>query len=268
MTDGAIKLLQEHAPKSMRDKVIHSLLGKDESDSKTCGQWMTERTGGSDLRAIETHATPARKEEDRELYRLYGLKWFASGIDCDYAIVLAQIPEHGPTLFLLPVWQEGKLCEGIRLERLKNKMGTRGLPTCEVRLEGAMATMIGTKGKGIANAAPLLTITRFYNALASASIMHRAYFAALSYAKKREAFGKPILQHPLHHRMLADLDAKRAGAIALCFEIARLLGETEDATLGEKKETKHLRVLVPLAKIMLGKWAVCLRVMPWRPWVA
>lgn len=256
MTDGAVRVLQEHAPKSMREKIIHALLGKDEGESRTCGQWMTERTGGSDLRLIETHATLARKEDDRELYRLYGLKWFASAIDSDFALVLAQIPDHGPTLFLLPVWQDGILCEGIRIERLKNKMGTRGLPTAEVRLEGALATMIGIKGKGIANAAPLLTVTRFYNALASASIMNRAFFSVKSYAKRREAFGKPIMQHTLHYRMLADLDAKRAGSIALCFEIARLLGEAEEGAPVDKKEVKMLRALVPLAKLMLGKWAV------------
>lgn len=255
MTDGCVKLLQEHAPKSIRDKLIHSLLSKEETDSKTCGQWMTERTGGSDLRGIETHATLARKEDDREIYRLYGLKWFCSSVDSDYAIVLAQIPDHGPTLFLLPVWQDGNLAEGIRLERLKNKMGTRGLPTAEVRLEGALATMIGVKGKGIANAAPLLTITRFYNAMASASIMNRAFFSVQSYAKKREAFGKPLHAHALHFKMLADLDAKRCASIALCFEIARLLGEVEDGSV-EKKETKLVRALVPVAKMMLGKWAV------------
>lgn len=256
MTDGAVKLLQEHAPKSIKDKMIHSLLGKDEGDSKTCGQWMTERTGGSDLRNIETRATLTRKEEDRELYRLYGLKWFASGIDCDFALVLAQVADHGPTMFLLPVWQDGVLSEGIRIERLKNKMGTKGLPTAEVLLEGALATMIGIKGKGIANAAPLLNITRFYNALASASIMNRAFFSVENYAKKRESFGRPIMQHVLHFKLLADLDAKRAGAIALCFEIARLLGETEDAAISDRKEVKLVRVLVPLAKLMLGKWAV------------
>lgn len=256
MTDGGIKLLQEHAPRSIKEKIIPALLGKDDADGKTCGQWMTERTGGCDLRIIETNAMLARKEDDREIYRLYGLKWFASGVDCDYAIVLAQIPDHGPTLFLLHVWQEGKLSDGIRLERLKNKMGTRGLPTAEVRLEGALATMIGVKGKGIAHAAPLLTITRFYNALASASLMNRAFFAVHSYAKKREAFGKPIQQHLLHNRMLADLDAKRAGSIALCFEIARLLGETEDGSTTDKKEARLVRALVPIAKLMLGKWAV------------
>ncbi len=256
MTDGAIKVLQEYAPKSVRDKTLHALMGKDDNDIKTCGQWMTERTGGSDLRIIETQATLARKEDDQELYRLYGLKWFASGIDCEHALVLARIADHGPSLFLLNVWQDGDLCEGIRLERLKNKMGTRGLPTAEVRLEGALATLIGAKGDGIKNAAPLLTITRFYNALASASIMNRAFFSVKSYAKKREAFGKSIAHHALHSKMLADLDAKRAGSIALCFEIARLLGEIEDGVHEDKKEAKLARVLVPLAKLMLGKWAV------------
>lgn len=255
MTDGAIKLLQEHAPKSIRDRVVGHLMGKDDGLVFTCGQWMTERIGGSDLRGIETHAAILRKEDDTELYRLYGLKWFASAIDSEYALVLAQIADYGPSLFLLRVWNEDGLSEGIKLDRLKNKLGTRGLPTAEVRLEGAVATLIGPKGRGISVAAPLLTITRFYNALASTSIMNRAYFSVQSYAKKRESFGKPIGQHVLHNKLLADLDAKRCGAIAFCFEIARLLGETEDGSV-LKKETRLVRALIPLAKLMLGKWAV------------
>jgi putative acyl-CoA dehydrogenase len=255
MTDGAIKLLQEHAPKSIRDKMINLFLGKEDNCFAMCGQWMTERIGGSDLRKIETHATLAQKFDDQELYRLYGLKWFASAIDSEYAIVLAQIPQTGPSLFLLNVWNKNGLNAGIKIDRLKNKLGTKGLATAEVRLEGAMATLIGQKGKGIANAAPLLNITRFYNALASASIMNRAYFSVLSYAKKRETFGKLIVHHGLYNKILADLDAKRCGSIALCFEISRLLGEMEEDG-GDKKEARLLRALIPIAKLVLGKWAV------------
>jgi len=250
MTDGAIKLLLEHAPKSIKDEIIQELLNK-----ATCGQWMTERIGGSDLRNIETHASLARKVDDRELYRLYGVKWFASAIDSNYALVLAQIPDAGPSLFLLPVWQMGRLCEGVSIDRLKNKLGTRALPTAEVRLEGALATLIGVKGRGIHCAIPILNITRFYNALASASIMNRAFYGALDYAGVRKSFGKTISEHALHRRTLADLDAKRSGAMALCFELASLLGRVEEG-LASTKEQKCLRALTPLAKLSLGKWAV------------
>jgi alkylation response protein AidB-like acyl-CoA dehydrogenase len=255
MTDGAIKLLQFHGAKSIKDQTLPLLLGREEGRFATCGQWMTERIGGSDLRHIETQATLARKDDDQEHYRLYGFKWFASAVDSDFALVLAQVKEYGPSLFLLPVWEEGNLCEGIIIDRLKNKMGTKGLPTAEVRLEGALATLVGPKGRGIASAAPLLSITRFYNAMASASIMNRAYFSVASYAKKRQTFGKFIGQHLLHNQVLADLDAKRCGSIALCFEIARLLGIAEDDP-DDIKTTNLLRALIPLAKLCLGKWAV------------
>lgn len=254
MTDGAVKLLQEHGPRSVKEKVVPLLLAKDDGRMATCGQWMTERVGGSDLQKIETHATLARKEDDVEHYRLYGQKWFASAIDSEYALVLAQVGDVGPTLFLLNVWDEGKLCEGIRLDRLKNKLGTRGLPTAEVNLEGALATLIGAPGRGIATASPLLSITRFYNAVASASIMNRAFNSVQGYAHVRVAFGKPIEQHLLHHQILADLDAKRCGAIALVCEIARLLGEAEESP--GRQKSLVLRALVPLAKMCLGKWAV------------
>ena len=250
MTDGAIKLLQEFAPPSIRDEITHELL-----NHATCGQWMTERIGGSDLRNIETHASLARKEDDREVYRLFGLKWFASAIDSDYALVLAQTPDAKTSLFLLPVWQNGRLCDGIFIERLKNKLGTKALPTAEVRLEGARATLIGIKGRGIYCAAPLLTITRFYNSLASASIMNRAFHSAFDYAHVRKSSDKLIADHPLHRRALADLDAKRSGALALCFEIAKLLGKAEE-NLASPKELMSLRALIPLAKLSLGKMAV------------
>lgn len=254
MTDGAIKLLNEHAPKNCKEQIIQELLGK-EDQAAFCGQWMTERIGGSDLKHIETHATLARKEEDQEIYRLFGLKWFCSAVDSEYALVLATIPNEGPSLFLLKVWHNGKLCDGIKLERLKNKLGTKALPTAEVRLEGASATLIGIKGKGIFCATPILTITRFYNAMASASIINRAFFACYNYAKVRHSFGKNLIEHSLHYKTLADIDAKRAGAIALCFEIARLLGRVEEGNQ-EPKDGQLLRVLIPIAKLMLAKWAL------------
>lgn len=255
MTDGAIKVLSEYGPKSIREKILQELLGRESAESATCGQWMTEKSGGSDLRAIETQATFARKEDDQEIYRLYGLKWFASSIDSEYALVLAQVPEAGPSLFLLKVWENKKLSAGIKIERLKNKLGTRALPTAEVRLEGALGVLIGMKGKGISCASPLLNITRFYNALSSASIMNRAFFVAYDYALERQSFNKPLIEHPLHRQSLADLDAKRAGAVALCFEMAHLLSKVDEGTASAKEE-KFLRAITPIAKLMLGKWAV------------
>ncbi|MCA9506885.1 MAG: acyl-CoA dehydrogenase family protein [Myxococcales bacterium] len=254
MTDGAIKVLNEYAPKSLKEQVLQELLGKEES-AAFCGQWMTERSGGSDLKKIETHATLARKESDQEIYRLYGLKWFCSAIDNEYALVLAQIPNEGPSLFLLKVWQNEQLMEGIKIERLKNKLGTKALPTAEVRLEGATATLIGIKGRGIFCASGILNITRYYNALASASIINRAFFSCLAYAKIRHSFGKAIIDHPFHLKTLAHIDAQRTGAVALCFEIARLLGSIEEGTSSEK-DGPLLRVLIPIAKIILAKWAI------------
>jgi hypothetical protein len=100
-----------------------------------------------------------------------------------------------------------------------------------------------------------LNITRFYNSLASASNMTRAFYAALDYAQIRKSFGKALIDHGLHRKVLADLDAKRAGATALCFELAKLLGRHEENS-ASTKEQKCLRALFPLAKLALGKWAV------------
>lgn len=255
MTDGAIKVLQVSAPTNLREKIVNAMIGKDEKSPITCGQWMTERIGGSDLKNIETHATLARKDGDAEIYRLYGLKWFASGADCEHALVLAQIAGFGPSLFLVKVWDNQKLCEGLKIDRLKDKLGTNALPTAEIRLEGALGTLIGSAGNGILTAAPLLNITRFYNALASASLMTRAFFSLLAYSKLRVTFDKPLCEHILYEQTLADLDAKRTGAIALCFEVANLLGKVEKNSATDS-EKKCLRVLIPLAKLVLGKMVV------------
>jgi acyl-CoA dehydrogenase len=155
----------------------------------------------------------------------------------------------------LRVWQDGKLSFGIRIDRLKNKLGTKGLATAEVRLEGAVGTLIGTKGKGILCASPLLNMTRFYNSLASASIMNRAFYQVYDYALARQSFDKPLVDHPLYRQVLADLDAKRAGSIALCFELAQLQSRIEEGT-ASAKEQKCQRALLPIAKLMLGKLAV------------
>lgn len=254
MTDGAISVISKHACQSIKDEVLPKLLGKGDKIS-TCGQWMTEITGGSDLRSIKTHATFTKTIDDKEIYRLYGLKWFASSVDSEYALVLANVADYGPTLFLLRVWKGERLSSGIKLDKLKDKLGTKGLATAEVRLEGAKACLIGAKGKGILAASSLLNITRFYNALASSSSINKAFYIANNYSLTRKSFGKQLNDHVLHKKILADIEAKRSGAIALCLEIAKLLGACESSQASDSQK-KMLRVLTPLAKLMLGKWAV------------
>jgi acyl-CoA dehydrogenase len=253
MTDGAVALLKRHAPPSIKEKVLGQLLN--EEQGVLCGQWMTENAGGSDLRGVATQAIPWEKEADSDLFGLYGKKWFCSAIDSEYALVLARMGNDGLSLFLVRVWQKTRLEKGIRLNRLKNKLGTRGLATAEVNLEGALGVLVGLKGEGIKTASTLLNITRFYNSLAATSIMNRCAQEALDYAKVRKSFGKLLIEHGPHREVLADIDAKRAGAMALCFEMARLLGKSQE--LGEESlEYQMARGLIPIAKIVLAKWAV------------
>lgn len=254
MTDGAIKVLQNFAPAEIKENLLNHLMGKSEKPV-FCGQWMTEKIGGSDLRNLETQATLTRKADDAEHYRLFGMKWFCSAIDNEYALVLAQIADFGPSLFLVKVWQDGKLCEGIKLERLKNKLGTRALPTAEVRLEGVLGTLIGNKGQGIIAISPMLNIARFYNSLAATSIMNRAFLAALNYARLRKSFGQKLIDHPLHFKTISELEAKRAASTAMCFELGRLM-DLSGRPDANKEDLAMVGALTAIAKMLLAKWSI------------
>ncbi|HEX6928318.1 MAG TPA: acyl-CoA dehydrogenase family protein, partial [Gammaproteobacteria bacterium] len=230
MTDGAARIIELHGPGAMRAKLLHRLVSRDPETFWTSGQWMTERAGGSDVSGT---ATVARKDGDH--YRLTGTKWFTSATTSQMALTLARIEENGKAsaqLSLFSIEQrdaDGKL-NGIRVRRLKDKLGTRALPTAELDLVDAPAVLIGEPGKGVRTIATLLNITRLYNACSSASQMRRGVMLANDYARKRVAFGKPLAEHPLHGETLAVLEAETRGATLMVLHAAALLGKEETGT--------------------------------------
>lgn len=143
----------------------------------------------------------------------------------------------------------------MRVLRLKDKLGTRALPTAEIELDGAPATLLGEVGRGVSHISEMLNITRFYNAVASASSMNYATLLVNDYAKRRLAFGKPIGEHVLMREVIDQLSQQSAGATALCFEVAELIG-LQESGLASADQKLSLRAMVPLAKLMLGKAAV------------
>jgi putative acyl-CoA dehydrogenase len=208
---------------------------------------MTERSGGSDVSGTSTIA----KEIDGNRYALSGVKWFTSSVTSEMALTLAKIEgSEKLSLFCVEV-ADG----GIEVNRLKEKLGTRALPTAELTLKETPATLIGEEGRGVANISGMLNITRYYNAVASTSAMSYAKLLAGDYSQKRKAFGKPLIDHPLHRRTLEDLECTAAAGLALVFEVADLLGKAEEGTASEE-ERKRLRGLVPIAKLTLGKQVV------------
>ncbi|XP_070807746.1 acyl-CoA dehydrogenase family member 11-like [Pituophis catenifer annectens] len=262
MTDGAAKVIESLGiPKPLEEAYAHLTSG----DPKTfwiSGQWMTERKGGSDVGGGTE--TVARELPDGS-YSLHGFKWFTSAADSDMTLTLARIvgPDgqvkqgsRGLSLFYLKIYEDGKL-NGIKIERLKEKLGTRALPTAELLLDGARAHLISTEGQGIPYIANMLNITRIYNAVAAAGYMRRMVNLARDYATKREAFGKPLKDHPLHMQTLARMEVQSQAAFLLLMELARLLGleETKAAT----EQEKHLlRLLTPLAKLYTAKQGIAM----------
>lgn len=265
MTDAAAQVLKECDDDDLRSRLLPRLLTTEPKDFITSGQWMTERAGGSDVGRSETLAKPISARPAERVYTLHGTKWFTSATTSEMALTLARIEDgstpvvagsKGLTLFCVELQRDANGClDGIQVNRLKDKLGTRALPTAELNLQGVRATRLGAVGRGVATIATMLNITRFYNALASSSAMARATFLALDYAKRRVAFGKALEHHPLHQATLDALQADTAAALALCMEIADLLGRQEEGNL-TPADGARLRGLIPIAKLTLGKQVV------------
>ncbi|HZD00419.1 MAG TPA: acyl-CoA dehydrogenase family protein [Actinomycetes bacterium] len=260
MTDAAARVLSDHAPAELRDRVLPRLASRDPERAWTCGQWMTEREGGSDL---SRHSTVAWRDEQGR-WRLHGVKWFTSATTADCALVLAR-PEgaaagsRGLGLFLVervdPATGEPQLGVRILVNRLKDKLGTRALPTAELTLVGVAATPVGGVEDGLRKMAGMLNVTRVHNAVSAAAGMRRGVDLAVAYARVRDAFGRQLLDLPLHRETLAALAVEAEAALALALRAMELQGRLEHGLAGDA-EQRSLRALVPTVKLLTGKDAV------------
>jgi hypothetical protein len=217
---------------------------------------MTERTGGSDVGLSETIA-----RADGDTWRLYGTKWFSSATTSQMALTLAR-PEGNPpggsglALFYLETRDEsGALRPGLSVNRLKDKLGTRKVPTAELSLDGLAAVPVTGLGDGVKNIAPMLTITRIWNAIGAASGMRRGLALARDYAQKRIAFGAPLAEKPLHVETLAGVQAEFEAAFHLTFRAVELLGREEAGTL-TAREAALFRLVTPVCKLTTARQAV------------
>ena len=255
MSDGAARCLELLAADERQRAAYRHLISRDPAEFWTAGQWMTERTGGSDVSGTSTIA-----KRDGAQHRLFGTKWFTSATTSQMALTLARLEgadagSRGLSLFYLELRDEAGRPRDMRVLRLKDKLGTRALPTAEVELDGTPAWVVGGEGHGVRKIATVLTITRGYNAMASVAGMRRAIALARDYARRRVAFGRPLSEHPLHVDTLAGMQVELAGCFLLAFHVVELLGLTE---LGEASDAdaRLLRLLTPVAKLYTGKQAV------------
>jgi alkylation response protein AidB-like acyl-CoA dehydrogenase len=257
MTDGAARTLLDSSNETLIDRAVPHLTSRDPDQFWTSGQWMTELAGGSD---VGRSRTTARQDADGT-WRLTGRKWFTSAITANMALALARPdgnPEGGKglALFYVPIrTSDGAIRDGIRVNRLKDKLGTRKLPTAELDLDGAEAIPVGELRHGTRAITPMLNITRTWNAITALALMRRGIALARDYARKREAFGKPLAEQPLHADTLAELQTTFEGAFHLSFRLTELLGQHETAGLDDTGRAL-LRLLTPIAKLTTGKQVV------------
>ncbi|MBE7454303.1 MAG: acyl-CoA dehydrogenase family protein [Kofleriaceae bacterium] len=257
MTDGAVRTLVDSGNRELADRALPRLLSRDPATAWTSGQWMTERTGGSDVGLSET---VAHRDGDGG-WRLTGTKWFTSATTAEMALTLARpagnpAGSRGLALFYVPVRaDDGGLAPGISVNRLKDKLGTRKVPTAELTLDGARAILVGEEGDGVRAITPMLSITRTWNAVCSVAGMRRALALARDFADRRRAFGALLRDKPLHADTLAGLEAEYAAAFLLAFRAVTVLGKVERGA-ADDQEQRLLRALTPIAKLTTAKQAV------------
>ncbi len=256
MTDGAARTLLESGNRALIDRALPRLTSRDPDTFWTSGQWMTELTGGSDVGRSETVA----RQDEAGIWRLFGRKWLTSAITSQMALTLARPEGNGPggsglALFYVETRDEAGRLNGIQVDRLKDKLGTRKLPTAELTLTGAAATPVAGLADGVRNITPMLNVTRLWNSMSAVAYMRRGLALATDYATRRIAFGAPLAQQPLHRETLAALTAEYAGAFHLSFFVAELMGRAENSNADEQ-DGRLLRVLTPVTKLLTAKQAV------------
>ena len=213
----------------------------------TMGMGMTEKQGGSDVRANTTQAVRDGRDGWGERYRLTGHKWFFSAPMCDAFLVLAQTT-HGLSCFFLPrVLPDGSL-NAIRIQRLKDKLGNRANASSEVEFDEAQAWLVGEEGRGVPQILEMGTMTRLDCALGTSGLMRQALSLALNHTSQRSAFGKLLIEQALMRNVLADLAIESEAACALSIRLARAFDHKNDA-----QEALMARLLTPIAKFWICK---------------
>ena len=215
------------------------------------GMAMTEKQGGSDVRAGTTRAEPA-PSAGPGAHLLTGHKWFNSAPMCDLFLVLAQGP-GGLTCFLLPRVLPDGTRNAIRIQRLKDKLGNRSNASAEVEYDGAVGWQVGEPGRGVRTIIDMVTATRLDCVLGSAAGIRRGTVAAVHHCAHRQAFGRNLIDQPLMTGVLADLAVESEAATALAIRLAAAAQRSVD---GDAAEAALLRVALPAAKYWVCKRAV------------
>jgi putative acyl-CoA dehydrogenase len=218
----------------------------------TFGMGMTERQGGTDVRANTTRAEPVDGTGSGKPYRISGHKWFLSAPMSDLFLVLAQA-KGGLSCFLLPRLKPDGSLNGLRLLRLKDKLGNRSNASSEVEFDNAEGVLVGEEGRGIATIIDMVTLTRLDCAVSSAGLMRNALARAIHHAGYRSVFQKRLIDQPLMAQVLADMALETEAATALAFRLARAFDGSGDAS-----EAAYRRLMTAVTKYWVCKTAPAL----------
>ena len=251
MTGAVAYVLDRLAPGEVRDRYLPELVRMDGA-AKSGGTWATEQHGGSDVGATTTVAEAADGH-----WRLTGLKWFTSNAGAGLALATARptgAPVGGKGLgcYLVPSELDDGRPNRIRNRRLKDKLGTRGLPTAEAELDGAFAVEVAPPPHGLKAMMEALEYSRIHNSVAAAGVLRRAFLEAACWATHREAFGARIREYPMVRDGLLDLAMEQEASTALAFESAIAF----DAALADEDQRAWLRTVTALAKYQTAEQAV------------
>ena len=266
MTTAAIPLLQKEPAlwQQLQGKLFsHEYDPRDlpvaDKASMWLGMGMTEKQGGSDVRANTTVAMPVHAGGRGGEYLLRGHKWFFSAPMCDAHLVVARMGTNegnhgGQACFYVPRWRPDGTKNAVRVQRLKDKVGNRSNSSSEVEFEDAWGILMGEEGRGIPTIIEMATYTRLNCVLGSAAILRSATVQALAYARRRSVFGKLLAEQPLMRTVLADLALESEAALQIAMRLAQAYERGGDE--GDPLERAWKRIMTPAAKFWVCKRGV------------
>ena len=242
------ELAEEWLPRILSDRYDPRFLPPGEKTGVTVGMAMTEKQGGSDVRANSTVAKPLGAGGPGGDYALTGHKWFCSAPMSDAFLTLAQT-DRGLSCFLVPRWRPDGTRNVFRLQRLKDKLGNRSNASAEIEYDGTLGLLIGEEGRGVSGIIEMVHHTRLDCGFAAAGLMRAALSRALHHAAHRCAFGRPLIEQPAMRPVLADLALESEAAITLVLRVARAFDEGES----NPESRAFARLSVAIAKYWITK---------------
>ncbi|TDD39817.1 acyl-CoA dehydrogenase family protein [Saccharopolyspora elongata] len=252
MTDSAARVLRRFGDAEVFEREIDGLSSPRFDSLLTGAMFMTEKQGGSDVGQTSTEATPNGSH-----WTLRGQKWFASNVNADVILTLARVPggpagTKGLGLFMVPRLRPDGSRNTYRIDRLKDKLGTRSMASGEVTLEDCYALPVGDLSRGFVQMAEMVNVSRLSNAMRAVALMRRALHESIVHTRQRVAFGKPLFDQPLMRRTLLPMMLHTEAGLGFVLEAAATL---DRADAGDADASRLIRVLTPLGKHHLCKLA-------------